>query len=98
MASLYASWLSMLNGFFVEQFLFKYRSYSAPNSQYKYIHCDLTNEESFHIATLTIAKAFAIVFPIKLYMESFIKMINFNVYNKNIYMSMGLSLHFKNWS
>jgi hypothetical protein len=49
------------------QILNRYGSYDAPGSQYKYIHCDLTNGEGFHTITLIIAKRFAFVFSSKLH-------------------------------
>jgi hypothetical protein len=59
--------LKMLDCFFMGQILNRYGSYDAPGSQYKYIHCDLTNGEGFHTITLIIAKRFAFVFSSKLH-------------------------------
>ena len=54
--------LKMLDGFFVSQILNRYGSYDAPSSQYKNIHCNLTNGEGFHTITLTIVKRFTFAF------------------------------------
>jgi hypothetical protein len=59
--------------------------YDATGSQYKYIHCDLTDGKGLHTITLITTEGFAFAFSSKLHVEAFVKVINFNVYNKSIH-------------